>query len=283
MLPGRLPGVGAARLARDPVVQRGLFGEEVRQKQSAVGRAVGAIRGPFGRGPSGAAATSASPTGKHGTAVGPPKTETRAAHQPVSLFSIPGARSVRYLAGRGAFRGAPVVAWGRKERTSGAAAGLVGPPPRIAWPVHFRGLSRRKVSPSRRERRRRPLPADSARCGLPRRRSARSTPVPPAVSYGGVRAAGGTARRRQRRLATAIPPRLEPGPARRPGGLRTWPGTAAPYSWGTGRSTGLLACTVASVVGTGLARDASRKRPHLTTFWKQVVGFSKSKPDAGGT
>ena len=92
MLPVRLPGVGAARLARDPVVQRGLFDEEVREKQSAVGRAVGAIRGQFGRGPSGAAAGSASPTGKRRTAVGPPKTETRAAHQPVSLFSIPSAR-----------------------------------------------------------------------------------------------------------------------------------------------------------------------------------------------
>jgi hypothetical protein len=48
--------------------------------------------------------------------VGPPKTETRAADQPVSLFSIPSARSVRYLTGRGAFRGAPVVAWGWKEQ-----------------------------------------------------------------------------------------------------------------------------------------------------------------------
>jgi hypothetical protein len=50
MLPVRLLGVGAARLARDPVVQRGLLDEEVRQKQSAVGRAVGAIRRQFGRG-----------------------------------------------------------------------------------------------------------------------------------------------------------------------------------------------------------------------------------------
>jgi hypothetical protein len=50
MLPVRLLGVGAARLARDPVVQRGLFDEEVRQKQSAVDRAVGATRGQFGRG-----------------------------------------------------------------------------------------------------------------------------------------------------------------------------------------------------------------------------------------
>jgi hypothetical protein len=49
-LPVRLPGVGAARLARDPLVQRGLFDEDVREKQSAVGRAVGAIRGQFGRG-----------------------------------------------------------------------------------------------------------------------------------------------------------------------------------------------------------------------------------------
>ena len=106
-------------LARDPVVQRGLFDEEVREKQSAVGRAVGAIRGQFGRGPSGAAAGSASPTGKRRTAVGPPKTETRAAHQPVSPFSLPSARSVRYLTGRGAFRGVPMVAWGWKERRVG--------------------------------------------------------------------------------------------------------------------------------------------------------------------
>jgi DNA polymerase-4 len=50
MLPVRSPGVGAARLARDPVVQRGLFDEEVREKQGTVDRAVGAIRGQFGRG-----------------------------------------------------------------------------------------------------------------------------------------------------------------------------------------------------------------------------------------
>ena len=58
-------------------------------------------------------------------------------------------------------------------------------------------------------------------------------------------------------------------------------GTAAPYSWGAGRSTGLLACTGAPVVGTGLAEDASRKRPHLTTFWRPVVGFRESEPEAG--
>ena len=62
---------------------------------------------------------------------------------------------------------------------------------------------------------------------------------------------------------------------------RSVEGTEAPYSWGTGRSTDLLACTVTSVVGTGLAGDTSRKRPDLATFWKQVVVFRKSVPEAG--
>ena len=50
LLPVRLLGVGAARLARDPVVQRGLFDGEVRDKQGALDRAVDVIRGQFGIG-----------------------------------------------------------------------------------------------------------------------------------------------------------------------------------------------------------------------------------------
>jgi DNA polymerase-4 len=48
MLPVRLLGVGASRLARDGAVQRGLFDGEVGQKQSDLDRAVDAIRGQFG-------------------------------------------------------------------------------------------------------------------------------------------------------------------------------------------------------------------------------------------
>jgi DNA polymerase-4 len=48
MLPIRLLGVGASRLARDGAVQRGLFDGEVVEKQSALDRAVDAIRGQFG-------------------------------------------------------------------------------------------------------------------------------------------------------------------------------------------------------------------------------------------
>ena len=48
MLPVRLLGVGAARLTRDPVAQRGLFDVETREKQSALDKAVDAIRGQFG-------------------------------------------------------------------------------------------------------------------------------------------------------------------------------------------------------------------------------------------
>lgn len=50
VLPVRLLGVGAARLARDPLVQRGLFDAAVRDKQSALDQAVDAIRGQFGTG-----------------------------------------------------------------------------------------------------------------------------------------------------------------------------------------------------------------------------------------
>jgi DNA polymerase-4 len=48
MLPVRLLGVGTARLTRDPVVQRGLFDEETREKQNALDKVVDAIRGQFG-------------------------------------------------------------------------------------------------------------------------------------------------------------------------------------------------------------------------------------------
>ncbi len=48
MFPVQLLGVGAARLTRDPVVQRGLFDGETREKQHALDRAVDAIRGQFG-------------------------------------------------------------------------------------------------------------------------------------------------------------------------------------------------------------------------------------------
>jgi DNA polymerase-4 len=48
MLPLRLLGVGAARLTREPVVQRGLFDGETREKQNALDKVVDAIRGQFG-------------------------------------------------------------------------------------------------------------------------------------------------------------------------------------------------------------------------------------------
>ncbi len=48
MLPVRLLGVGATRLARDGAVQRGLFDGEAVEKQTALDRAVDAIRGQFG-------------------------------------------------------------------------------------------------------------------------------------------------------------------------------------------------------------------------------------------
>jgi len=47
MLPVRLLGVGAAKLARE-AVQGSLFDGEVRKKQSALDKAVDAIRGQFG-------------------------------------------------------------------------------------------------------------------------------------------------------------------------------------------------------------------------------------------
>jgi DNA polymerase-4 len=50
MLPVRLLGVGTARLTRDPVVQRGLFDGETREKQHALDKVIDAIRGQFGTG-----------------------------------------------------------------------------------------------------------------------------------------------------------------------------------------------------------------------------------------
>ena len=50
MLPVRLLGFGVTRLSRDPVIQRGLFDGEEREKQVALDRAVDAIRGRFGTG-----------------------------------------------------------------------------------------------------------------------------------------------------------------------------------------------------------------------------------------
>ena len=48
LLPIRLLGVGAANLARERVVQRCLFGEDARDRQSALDRAVDTIRNQFG-------------------------------------------------------------------------------------------------------------------------------------------------------------------------------------------------------------------------------------------
>jgi DNA polymerase-4 len=50
MLPVRLLGVGASRLARQGAVQRQLFDGELRERQAALDRAVDAIRGQFGTG-----------------------------------------------------------------------------------------------------------------------------------------------------------------------------------------------------------------------------------------
>jgi DNA polymerase-4 len=48
LLPVRLLGVGAANLTRESVVQRCLFGEDERDRQSALDRAVDTIRNQFG-------------------------------------------------------------------------------------------------------------------------------------------------------------------------------------------------------------------------------------------
>jgi DNA polymerase-4 len=50
MLPVRLLGVGASRLARDGAVQGHLFDAELRERQAALDRAVDSIRGQFGTG-----------------------------------------------------------------------------------------------------------------------------------------------------------------------------------------------------------------------------------------
>jgi DNA polymerase IV len=50
MLPVRLLGVGASRLAREGSVQGQLFDAELRERQAALDRAVDAIRGQFGTG-----------------------------------------------------------------------------------------------------------------------------------------------------------------------------------------------------------------------------------------
>src|SRR5262249_33155751 len=48
LLPLRLLGVGAANLTRDRVAQRSLFGEEERERQAALDRALDTIRNQFG-------------------------------------------------------------------------------------------------------------------------------------------------------------------------------------------------------------------------------------------
>jgi DNA polymerase-4 len=50
VLPVRLLGVGASRLAPEGCVQGQLFDADLRERQTAVDRAVDAIRGQFGAG-----------------------------------------------------------------------------------------------------------------------------------------------------------------------------------------------------------------------------------------
>ncbi len=68
LLPIRLLGLGAAKLTRETVVQRDLFEDGTRERQSALDRAVDAIRGQFGSGAI-----------RRGSLVEPPGAESKAA------------------------------------------------------------------------------------------------------------------------------------------------------------------------------------------------------------